>query len=371
MFRFWFRPVRTIQAGPKSTGAGIPFAGKFRSATISGSTTFLFPLTDRHTVRLDSPAFRGELAKFIGVTRVVKGVRTARIGAIGARPANFNTVRYSEKILEDHGVSVETIDLSEVFGRIDRLSDTDAVVQDKLKAIKDYVPTQGIEDRFLLKMAGLSAVIDQLIVERSLDATAIQCWTAMEEFFGVVPCTVMSMMSNALIPSACEVDVTGALTMYALQLASGSPSALLDWNNNYEDDPDRCVLFHCSNLPKAFFSSVRMDFQEIIAGDLGRENTYGACVGRIQDGPMTFARLSTDDTTGRLIGYIGEGAFTRDDFDTFGGYGVARIPDLNELMQFICLAGFEHHVAVNLSSTSAILYEALNRYLRVDTYYHR
>ena len=192
----------------------------------------------------------------------------------------------------------------------------------------------------------------------------------MEEYFGVVPCTVMSMMSNNLKPSACEVDVSGALAVYALQLASGSPSALLDWNNNYGSAPDRCILFHCSNIPKSFFSTMRMDFQEIIAGDVGQENTYGTCVGRIKGAPMTFARFSTDDTSGRLLSYMGEGRFTDDPLDTFGGYGVAEIPNLQELLKFICFNGFEHHVAVNQSSSADVLYEAFTNYLGFDTYYH-
>ena len=148
----------------------------------------------------------------------------------------------------------------------------------------------------------------------------------MEEYFGVVPCTVMSMMSNDLMSSACEVDICGVVGMHALQLASGTPSALLDWNNNYGDDPDKAVCFHCSNLPKHFFEDVRMDFQEIIAGTVGKENTFGTCVGRVKAGPMSFARFSTDDRTGEMRGYVGEGEFTDDPLDTFGGAGVVRDP---------------------------------------------
>ncbi|MDZ7638276.1 MAG: hypothetical protein U5J83_08520 [Bryobacterales bacterium] len=99
--------------------------------------------------------------------------------------------------------------------------------------------------------------------------------------------------------SACEVDVCGVIAMHALRLASGTPSALLDWNNNYGDDPDKAVCFHCSNLPKHFFESVRMDYQEIIAGTVGKLNTFGTCVGRVKAGPMSFARFSTDDFTGQ------------------------------------------------------------------------
>jgi L-fucose isomerase-like protein len=148
-------------------------------------------------------------------------------------------------------------------------------------------------------MAKLGAVVDHWMKETEVVMSAVQCWTAIEEYFGVVPCTVMSMMSNDLLPSACEVDICGVVGMYALQMASGTPSALLDWNNNYGEDPDKAVCFHCSNLPKHFFADVRMDFQEIIAGTVGKLNTFGTCVGRVKAGPMSFCRVSTDDRTGQ------------------------------------------------------------------------
>jgi L-fucose isomerase-like protein len=193
----------------------------------------------------------------------------------------------------------------------------------------------------------------------------------MEEYFGVVPCTVMSMMSNSLLSSACEVDICGVIGMHALQLASGTPSALLDWNNNYGDDPDKAVCFHCSNLPKHFFQDVRMDFQEIIAGTVGKENTYGTCVGRVKAGPMSYARFSTMDSEGAIAGYVGEGEFTSDPLETFGGAGVVRIPKLQGLLRFICERGFEHHVAANLSSVAPAVYEATTNYLGWNVYSHQ
>ncbi|MBK9712470.1 MAG: hypothetical protein IPO81_14310 [Kouleothrix sp.] len=78
-----------------------------------------------------------------------------------------------------------------------------------------------------------------------IQATALQCWSSLQLNYGVNACTIMSMMSEQLLPSACEVDIVGVLAMYALQLASGTPSALVDWNNNYAGDPDKCVFFHC------------------------------------------------------------------------------------------------------------------------------
>lgn len=330
-----------------------------------------YSLTSLHTESPSSEAFRKDLQWFAAVCRVANGLRRLRIGAIGARPTAFNTVRYSEKILEANGITVDPIDLSEIFGRISRMKDDDPAAQAKIKAIQDYVSTKGIPAEALMKMAKLAAVVENWMKSNDLMISAVQCWTSMEEYFGVVPCTMMSIMSNDLLSSACEVDIAGVVGMHALRLASETPSALLDWNNNYGDNPNKAVCFHCSNLPKHFFESVRMDFQEIIAGTVGKLNTFGTVVGRVKAGPMSYARFSTDDLTGKIRGYVGEGAFTSDPLETFGGAGVVEIPKLQELLRYICENGFEHHVAANFSLTAAALHEAATKYLGWQVHWHR
>jgi L-fucose isomerase-like protein len=345
------------------------FCGKMSCCNNMMQYGIPYSLTTLHTESLQSPEFKADLEWFSQVCRIVKGLKNLRIGAIGARPTAFNTVRYSERIFETSGITIETIDLSEIFGRINRMKDTDDAAQAKLAAINKYVTTSGIPDAALLKMAKLGAVIDGWMKQCHVNISAVQCWTSMEEFFGVVPCTIMSMMSNELIPSACEVDVPGVLSMYMMALASQTPSALLDWNNNYGADPNKCVCFHCSNLPKHFFKDVRMDYQEIIAGTVGKENTFGTCVGRVKSGAMSFARYSTDDRRGVVRGYTGPGRFTDDPLETFGGAGVAEIPELQKLLKYICREGFEHHVAANFSDVSKAVHEAA-RYLGWESHYH-
>jgi len=365
-----------IQAEPdesakmKITNRRDSFCGKISVCNNLRQSGVPFTLTKLHTVKVNSPEFKKDLDDFASVCRIVKGLRNVRFGAIGARTGAFNTVRYSEKILELAGISVETIDLSEVFGRTERLKDNDRIVKDKLAAIKKYLSTKGIPSNALLKMAKFACVVENWVKDLNLVGTAIQCWTSMEEFFGVVPCTVMSMMSQGLLPSACEVDITGLLGMYILQLASGKPSALLDWNNNFANNPDKCVLFHCSNLPKSFFKSAKMDYHEIIAGSVGKQNTYGAIVGRIAPNKATFCRLTTDDTAGIITGYVGQGEFTADKLNSFGGYGVMKVKNLQTLLQYICKAGFEHHVAANLCSKADAITEALDNYLGWEIYRH-
>ncbi len=366
-----------IQATPDSAGKMTiadrrdSFCGKMSACNNLKQYGIPYSLTTLHTEAPGSPEFAADLDRFAAVCRVVKGLRNLRVGAIGARPQAFNTVRYSEKMLENAGIAIEPIDLSEIFGRIERLKDDAPEVVASLASIKGYVPTDGVPEASLLKMAKLGAVISAWMKEMDLDISAVQCWTSMEEYFGVVPCTVMSQMSNQLMSSACEVDVCGVIAMHALRLASGTPSALLDWNNNYGDDPDKAVCFHCSNLPKHFFESVRMDYQEIIAGTVGKLNTFGTCVGRVKAGPMSFARFSTDDFTGKIRGYAGTGEFTNDPLTTFGGAGVVRISNMQALLRYICQNGFEHHVAANLSGTAAAaVHEAATTYLGWDVYWH-
>jgi L-fucose isomerase-like protein len=346
------------------------FCGKMSACNNLRQYGIPYSLTTLHTESLDSAEFSKDLQWFAAVCRVVNGFRNLRVGAIGARPTAFNTVRYSEKILESQGISIETLDLSEVLGRIGCMKDQDDQAQAKLASIRKYVDASGVPAAALMKMAKLGAVIDSWMADTEVAVSAVQCWTSIEENLGVVPCTVMSMMSDGLLSSACEVDICGVLGMHALRLASETPSALLDWNNNYGADPNKAVCFHCSNLPRHFFRSVKMDFQEIIAGTVGKENTYGTCVGLIKPEKMTFARFSTDDTSGKMRGYVGEGRFTDDPLNTFGGAGVVEIPSLQKLLHFICARGFEHHVAANLSTVAGAVQEAATRYLGWDMYFH-
>ena len=232
--------------------------------------------------------------------------------------------------------------------------------------------TRQIPTTSIAKMAKLGVVLDRWVNDSALDATAIQCWTALQEYFGVAPCTLMSMASNSLMPSACETDIAGTVSMYALALASGEPSALVDWNNNYGKDPEKAVVFHCSNLPKKVLVDLkpRMERLAIHSPAIPDDQTAGTVFGRIRESPFTYLRVATDDQRGAMHAYVGEGAFTADPLNTFGGYGVVRVPRLQELMRFMCKHGFEHHVALNQSLVAAAVVEALSSYLGWSVYHH-
>ena len=365
-----------VQAYPDDLGAfnverrRDAFCGKISVCNNLRQYGYAFSLTSLHTSRPNSESFKQDLKKFVSICKVVNGLRSVRLGAIGARPGSFQTVRYSEKILQASGITVTTIDLSEILGDAARLKDDSPRVKAKLETIQSYAKHNTVPSPAMLRMAKLGLVIDDWMQANDLQATALQCWTSMQKNYGVNACTLMSMMSNQLLPSACEVDITGVVSMYALQLASGSPAALVDWNNNYADDPDRCVFFHCGNWAKSFVPDLEIKTAPILGTTLGEENTFGAMSGRAAAGNMTYARVSTDDSYGMVRAYTGQGEITDDPLDTFGHRAVIHTPDLQKLLAYLCQNGFEHHVAMTMGHVSDALDEAFTTYMGWENYKH-
>ncbi len=332
-----------------------------------------FTQTSLHTLSLTGDAFGKELDRFVGICRVVCGLSHARIGAIGARPDAFHTVRYSEKLLQASGITVSVVDLSEIIARAQAMGHTPEV-DAKIAEIRSYgrisplVPETKLE-----RQATLALTLEAWVTENECDASAIQCWDAIQNHFGCATCLSMSMMGEQGRPSACEMDVTGAVTMLALQLASGNPSAYLDWNNNYGGDRNVCINLHCSNFPKSFFGhpDVEIGTLDVLGTTLGHETTFGAIKAQVSEGPMTFAKITTDDRNGKIKAYVGEGSFRADKVPTPGGVALCAVDNLQELLHHMGRNGYEHHVAMNRGLTADILEEAFTNYLGWEVYRHR
>lgn len=349
------------------------FCGKF--SVCNNLYQYGIPFTDTtyHTCRIDSDVFTQDLDFFARVCRVVKGLTNLRVGAIGARPSPFHTCRYSEKLLQSTGITTVTVDLSEIIAAANALFDTKPqAVQDKIAEIKDYgtIPDY-IQEKAILKQAAWSVAVESWMAENECDASAIQCWTSVQKNYGCATCLTMSMMGEKFMPSACEVDVAGVVSMYALLLASGNPPGFLDWNNNYGEDRDMCINTHCSNYPKSFIGKTpEISNLDVIGADVGEEISFGAIKGQVVAGPMTYFRMSTDDTLGIIKSYVGEGEFADDPNNIQGGSAVCRVKDLQTMMKYICKNGFEHHVAMVRGNWADVLEEAITTYLDWDLYRH-
>ena len=348
------------------------FCGKLSVCNNLFQNGIRFTDTTTHTCAVDSEVFSADLQRFAAVCRTVRGLRTARIGQIGTRPGAFRTVRYSEKILQATGILVEPVDLSEILERARKVPAADAALKTKLDAIRAYgrLAPDTVSEH-LERQARFGLVVEQWMDENDLDASAIQCWDSIQHNYGCASCLSMSMMGENGQPSACETDIAGAVSMYALLLAGGNPPGFLDWNNNFAGSPDKCVGVHCSNYPKSFFGTMpEIGTLDVLGNTIGREQCFGAVKGKVQPGEMTFFRISTDDLAGRIKGYVGHGRFTADFYGMDGGIAVCEVPRLRKLMATLCANGFEHHVAMSRGSWAPIIREATEKYLRWIIYDH-
>lgn len=331
------------------------------------------PFTDTtlHTYSIYSELLAKDINKFAGICRVVNGLRHARVGAIGARPAGFQTVRASEKLLQKSGITVVPVDLSEILGAARKIEDTDVELLKKLEEIKCYaVVPKEYNDKLVLQ-AKFGVAVERWIEANQIDAVAVQCWDSLEQNYGCAACVTMSMLGEKLLPAACEVDIAGAVSMYALTLAAQGQSALLDWNNNFAEDRNKCVCTHCGNFPKSFVrNDLKLGTLGVLGRTLGKVNTFGAVYGKVTKGDFTFFRISTDDTKGTIKAYLGTGEITDDPYGMDGCIAVTKVDNLQILMKHICRNGFEHHVAMVRNDVKDILNEAIEGYLGWNLYVH-
>lgn len=331
------------------------------------------PFTDTtlHTYSIYSDLLAKDINRFAGICRVVNGLRHCRIGQIGTRPSGFQTVRASEKLLQRSGITVIPVDLSEILFAARKIEDSDADFQKKVADIRGYAAVPNDYEDKLLLQAKFGVAVERWIAANDIDAVALQCWDSLEQNYGCAACITMSMLGDKLIPSACETDIAGAVSMYALTLASGRASALADWNNNFAEDRNKCVCTHCGNFPKSFVKNdLKLGPLGVLGRTLGKVHTFGAVYGKVTQGDFTYFRISTDDPRGCIKAYLGTGEITDEPYGMDGCIAVTKVPNLQKLMKHICKNGFEHHVALVRTDVKDILDEAIGNYLGWELYVH-
>jgi len=310
-----------------------------------------------------SDASFGQTAeRFVAVCRVVGGIRGARYGQIGTRPDAFWTCRYSEKALQRLGPTIVSLDLSEVFGGVERMK-TDAAVRRAIKEMKATLDCSAISDTILEKIAKFEVFLRRFVADKGLTGMAVQCWQSIQDNLGICSCATMGRFDDRGIPCACESDILGTLSMHALQLASDGPACLADWNNLHNDDPELVNCWHCGVFPPSWAKGTpRMACQEIVATAVGRDNAMGVVEFVMDDGPVTLCR-ATQDADGKHKVALIQGAVEANEASTFGAYGWVRLPGLQKFYKNVLLRHFPHHVAMTRGHVGNVLWEAFGNYL--------
>ncbi len=340
------------------------FCGKFSIMDVFCQYGVKFTALQPHVVAPSSPKFAENIRYFDGVCRVTGAMKDLVVGAIGARTTAFKTVRIDELALQKHGITVETFDLSDLFARMNKLDSQAGEVQAKVERLQHYSNWDGVPEQAFMTLCKMGVGLDRIIEENSLSCVSIRCWVEMQEQLGVSPCVLLSEMNDRGIVAACELDTGNAVTMHALSKASGSPATLLDWNNNYGDEENKCILFHCGPVPQSLMTAKgQVVDHAILANAIGEGRSYGCNVGRISPAHFSFGSLMTED--GKLKFYLGEGRFTDDSIpaDFFGCAGVAEFEHLQDALQRIGYLGFRHHVSVSPGHVLEPVKEAFEKYL--------
>lgn len=343
------------------------FCGKFSIMDVFYQYNLKHTVFQPHTIRPDDAGFAKQLEQFAAVCRVVKEMKRFSVGAIGARTTAFKTVRYDELTLQKKGITVEALDLSELFMRVRDIKLGTDKYQQKRERLIHYTNWNDVPDEKIDTLTKVSLAIDDIIDEYKLDSLALRCWIEIEKELGVAPCVLLGELNDRGIAASCELDICNAVPMRALTLASQRASTCLDWNNNYGDDENKCILFHCGPVPQSLMAGKGQIIEHaMFAKSLGAGCSWGCNVGRIASSPMTYASSKTED--GKLIFYLGEGQFTEDVIEKgfFGCGGVAEIKDLQNKLMTIGRKGYRHHVSVTFGNVAVPVREAFSTYLGYD-----
>lgn len=340
------------------------FCGKFSIMDVFYQYGLKFTILPPHTVSPSSPRFAAQVDYFDRLCRVYNGMKEMVVGAIGARTTPFKTVRIDELALQRHGITMETLDLSDIFARMNAVRSNSRKYKEKADTLQAYTCWNGVPEEAFQKLVRLGVALDDVVEEYALDAVGIRCWIEMQKQLGLSPCVLLSEMNNRGLPTACEVDIGNAVTMFGLRAASGGVATCLDWNNNYGDEDDKCILFHCGPVPQSMMTDKgQISDHSILANAVGEGCGWGCNVGRIAPTEFTFGSMLTEE--GKLKFYLGQGEFTGDPVpaDFFGCAGVAQIANLQCALQRIGYMGHRHHTSVTPGHVAAPVYEAFTKYL--------
>jgi len=342
------------------------FCGKFSVTDVFTQYGLPFTVMKPHVVHPLSEAFAQNLKDFAAICRVVNGMRRFNIGCIGARTTAFKTVRFDEITMQKYGINVESFDLSEVFYKIKQLADDDEKVAAKTVRLEEYTDFSNVPDANKRTLAKLSVVIDDYIETYHLDALALRCWNEMEAELRICPCVLLSELNDRGIPASCEIDMCSALCMRAMALAGETPTAVLDWNNNYGDDENKVILFHCGPVAQSLMTGRGVVTNHKMFDKTDPGSGWGTNEGRIKAFPTTISNCQTKD--GRIVIYASEGQFTDDPIEEgyFGCAGVCRIDGLQDKLIRLARGGFKHHTVVGTGHMKDILKEAFTTYLHWD-----
>ena len=342
------------------------FCGKFSVTDVFEQYQVPYTVLAPHVVHPLSDKFQENLQDFAAICRVVNGMKRFNVGCIGARTTAFKTVRYDELTAQRYGINVESFDLSEFIDKVQKKSDQDEAVLAKRKVLENYTNCGCVPEANMNMLAKTGVVLDEYVQEYHLDALTLRCWNEMEDILHITPCVLLGELIDRGVIASCEMDLCSAITMRAMSLASEAATACLDWNNNYGEEKDKVILFHCGPVPQSLMTARGTVIDHKMIAKTAPGCGWGANEGRIRPFDMTFSNCRMEN--GKIYIYMSDAEFTDDVIEDgyFGCGGVAHISNLETKLNRLARNGFKHHTTVGVGHMKKILEEAFRYYLHYE-----
>ncbi len=307
------------------------------------------------------------IEEFIPIARTLLALKDLKIITFGPRPFDFLACNAPIAPLFKLGVNIQEnseLDLLAAY----KAHANDPRIPAKVKEMEDELGEGNKMPGILPRLAQYElTLLDWVEANKGAAkyvAMANKCWPAFQTEFGFVPCYVNSRLTAMGIPTACEVDIYGALSEFIGTCVTGESVTLLDINNSVPADMYKASIegkypyrhnetfmgFHCGNTPMCRLTKGTMKYQLIMKRSLEPDKepdiTRGTLEGDIVPGPITFYRLQANKDS-VLQAYVAQGEILPVATESFGGIGVFAIPEMDRFYRHVLIGGgYPHHGAV-------------------------
>lgn len=308
------------------------------------------PFTFAGMVFPEEESFLESISNFVRVCSIVRGFIGARIGLVGPRPERFETCIFSEDaMMRQFKQRVVPTSLPDIMKRVDTLRDNAPEMQKIIQQMKDQADLSELGEETIGNIAGLGYALNQFAEEKKLSAMGVQCWTAMQEIYGISSCYAMGRLTDQGVMTSCEVDIYGALTMLVQHLASLStiPPHFIDWTIQHQEKENVFLAWHCGNAPPSLASKgsgVKIRYHSILGETLGIDRSMGTGEFQLKPGVVTLCRLHERDGKFKML--ITTGESIESDQSIRGSWSWVTVPDLDKLYSTLVMEGFVHHASM-------------------------
>jgi L-fucose isomerase-like protein len=290
------------------------------------------------------------VGEFVRVCSIAVGFAGSNIGLVGPRPERFETCIFSEdELMRQFNQRVVPISLPDIMKVADPRGVNAAAIGEVVEDMRKQADLSELSGGAIEKIAGLEYALAQFAAEKKLSAIGIQCWTAMQEIYGISPCYAMGRLTDRGIMTSCEVDIYGALTMLIQYLAAlkATPPHFIDWTIRHQERENTFFAWHCGNAPPSLAcegTRVKISYQSVLGKSLGIERSQGTAEFQLKPGIVTLCRLQESEGDFKMLVTTGEAV--QSDQTLRGSWSWIKVKDLNTLYETLVKEGFVHHASL-------------------------